>query len=341
MATTLPASPEDSDVLDTLTFHRSVDRRLVHRWGLSEVFVTDLVPIDETRYAAGAQLPLEHAYYGDHLAENPGYDSMLILESCRQAVTYGTHVHLGAPERTSFYVTGWSMRLDVPTAPERSARPGELGVLADVSDRRIRGGVLRSAVFTLGLRLDGGWLGEVVMRVGCLPTKEYDALRRYQRGTDTPTALDMRSQPRGELVNPTLLGRRNPNNVLVGAARADSDRWAATIPPAFRNSSLFDHAYDHYPGMVLSDAGRQLCQLVDRDVDAQRLVALDATFHKFIEVDAPVEMVAARCEPARLPDPVRPATPPTTFAVSFTQSGEPAAELVFGFATTQAGGSYR
>src|SRR5262245_47536291 len=72
-----------------LTYERTVERSLVHRAAVSEVFVTDLRSIDTDRYLAGAQLPLSHGYYSDHRPRPASFDTLLLLESCRQASIYG------------------------------------------------------------------------------------------------------------------------------------------------------------------------------------------------------------------------------------------------------------
>ncbi|MFD6909770.1 AfsA-related hotdog domain-containing protein [Streptomyces sp. NPDC060077] len=93
-----------------LEFVRSVDRRLLHRRALSEVFLTDTAAVDGQRFLAGAELPSSHAYFTDH----PGHtavDPVLLLECARQAETYGAHRHLGVDDGTTFVLQSWSMRL--------------------------------------------------------------------------------------------------------------------------------------------------------------------------------------------------------------------------------------
>nr|MDT0665959.1 hypothetical protein [Micromonospora sp. DSM 115978] len=60
-------SPSAAPLLDQdvhgLTYQRTVDRSLVHRRALTEVFLTDTRALAADRYVTGAQLPALHAYY--------------------------------------------------------------------------------------------------------------------------------------------------------------------------------------------------------------------------------------------------------------------------------------
>lgn len=90
-------TPEDAE----LTYTRTVDRALVHRDSLGEVFLTDLRPLGDTCYAAAAQLPRSHAYYGDHLLRPSAYDPVLLLEACRQSCLVAPMSSTGSRPTTS------------------------------------------------------------------------------------------------------------------------------------------------------------------------------------------------------------------------------------------------
>lgn len=85
----------------TLNFTRTVDRSLIHRWALSEVFLTDARSVDESEYLAAAQLPPWHAYYSERFSRLGAPDPLLLLECARQAETYGGHAFVGAPRTAS------------------------------------------------------------------------------------------------------------------------------------------------------------------------------------------------------------------------------------------------
>src|SRR5882757_8642814 len=105
--TPAPATVETAQppVSPSLSFASTVDRSLVHRDSLGEVFVTDLRGGGETGYQAAAQLPRSHAYYGDHLLRPRAHDPILLLEAARQAALAGAHAFFGIPARDKFILT--------------------------------------------------------------------------------------------------------------------------------------------------------------------------------------------------------------------------------------------
>ena len=288
METTLDLAPPG------LAYEQTVPRGLVHRWSLSEVFLTGYEPRPGADFACAAQLPQSHAYFLDHPGHGRWYDPLNVLEAGRQAVTYVAHVGQGVPRDTTFMVSAWSLDLSDPSALTRGERPGELRLDGTVTDRRERGGSLRFVAFAMDLVLDGHPLGRLTMDVGCTPTEQYHQLRRMQRGTGVPTAFRLPAEAAGRPADPADVGRTDPANVVLDAVATTDDGLTATLSPrTFANRSLYDHPYDHVPAMVLSEAARQCALLLAADGPwPHRIVRLDGRFRKFAELDAPVELTA-------------------------------------------------
>ena len=277
----------------TLTTDRTVSRDLLHRWSLSEVFLTGYHRLDETRFAAAAQLPLSHGYFRDRVVAEDVYDPLQVLEAGRQAMTYGAHVHQLLPRDTAFLVRSWRLELASRAALRCGDRPGELRIEAAV-ERHARGGQVRRLGFAMTLELDGRDVGELVMDIGCAPAEQYLALRRMQRGRDIATAFALPAGPAGRPVTPSDVDRRHPANVVLDGLRAEADALHAWLSPrTYRNRSMYDHPYDHVPAMVLSEAASQLGLLLTGGASAGRVATrVDGRFGRFAEVDAPVELTA-------------------------------------------------
>ena len=60
--------------------------------------------------------------------------------------------------------------------------------------------------------------------------------------------------------------------------------------------SSVDHDYDHYPAMVLIEAGRQLALSGTPNPAGHLVTGVRATFEQFAELDAPVRLVARHGE---------------------------------------------
>ncbi|MDI3420597.1 AfsA-related hotdog domain-containing protein [Streptomyces luteolus] len=285
----------------TPAYDRTVSRALVHRWALSEVFLTDSVATGEGTFTAAAQLPLSHGYFRDHAAGRSFHDPLLVLESCRQAVTYASHLHEEVPQDTTFMVTSWTLDITEPEALRCGERPGELRMDAEVTQRGRRGGRLRRLAFAMDLTLDGRTLGRLTMDTNCTPTDQYHALRHMQRGTTVPTAFTLPAEPAGVPVDPARVRRLDPANTVLDAVQLDPGTLTARLSPrTHRNRSMYDHPYDHVPAMVFSEAARQCALLlgvedtVTPQTDAGRVLRLHGRFLKFAELDDAVCLTAAR-----------------------------------------------
>ncbi|MBN0044359.1 gamma-butyrolactone biosynthesis protein [Streptomyces actuosus] len=276
-----------------LEFFRSVDRRLLHRRALSEVFLTDTSAVDGSRFLAGAQLPSSHACFTDH----PGrtvIDPVLLLECARQAETYGAHAHLGVDSGTKFVLQSWEMRLPGLFAAHAGA-PGELTMEVTTDRPADATAPARSVTYDVRFLLDGTELGEVRMAVGYLSPATYSALRTRRRGTPPVSSDDV------PVVAATVaaheVGRALGVNALLLDPVVDGGGVTAGVRTPNDNPSMFDHAQDHLPGMVLTEAARQAAllagaRLLDRPVDGTALVGFDLGFSRFAELDAPVTVSA-------------------------------------------------
>ncbi|OIJ88646.1 hypothetical protein BIV25_36380 [Streptomyces sp. MUSC 14] len=264
--TTAPDAP--SAAIPPLDYSRTVDRLLVHRDALGEVFLTDLRRIDEDTYAAGAQLPRSHAYYGDHLLRPGCYDPLLILEACRQATLAGAHRFFGVPSDNKFILTHLDLRLDHPRMVVVGTSPFSLAFRVRIADRKEREGRVTGLDYELDLIADGTVIGQAAIGLRFKTPMGYLTLRLNNRdGFALPSSATYPVSTPGTPVAPHLVGRANPENVvLVDAAVTDNTAQALLRIPA-RHASLFDHPQDHLPGMVIAEGARQLALLAAFDVE--------------------------------------------------------------------------
>lgn len=192
-----------------LEFVRSVDRRLLHRRALSEVFLTDTAAVDGQRFLAGAQLPSSHAYFTDH----PGHtavDPVLLLECARQAETYGAHRHLGVDDGTTFVLQSWSMRLP-GLFTVRSGDPAELTMEVTTDRPADASAPARSVTYGIRFLIAGHEMGEARMTVGHLSSAAYSFVRSKRRGSPPVSSDDVPA--------PYL------NEYLAAPGHADWYRW--------------------------------------------------------------------------------------------------------------------
>ncbi|MFF4156675.1 ScbA/BarX family gamma-butyrolactone biosynthesis protein [Streptomyces sp. NPDC001678] len=317
------------------TFSRTIERSLVHRAAVSEVLVTDLVPTGKEDFVAGAQLPLGHGYFSDHLRSPVSYDFLLLLEAARQAGTAASHRQLDIPQGTVFLVHNWSIEIDDPAALDPGPRPGELEMTGSVHRLAGRNGRLRGVDSPVSLRIGGREIGRARITVGAASGDDYTKLRFLQRKSTPPLTSDLGGVVRSRPADANAVGRRNPSNVVLGEPRRADGAISAQVEPRFENASLFDHTYDHIPAMVLTEAARQLAHLAGVPVSAA-VTGCTADFTRFVELDAPLVATAALPGSGSLPGSF-PGSFPGSLSVDFLQDGASAGRITLSFAPSPAG----
>ncbi|GAB2744577.1 ScbA/BarX family gamma-butyrolactone biosynthesis protein [Kitasatospora kifunensis] len=286
-----------------LSFLRTVDRALLHRRNLTEVFLTDVRRVNERDFLAAAQLPRVHPHFTGHLAGPGVLDAMLLLECCRQAETYAAHALFGVAMDASFVLRDWDLRLDQHTVEPAGAAPHELIMLARTGEPTLSGTELRGLDYTFDLWIDARWVGTAQISVGYVPKPAYRVLRSRKRNGPPPSSDEIGSIAVGTPVEPNRVGRLSPTDVVLLDADARTGPACAVLRVPVENPSMFDHAQDHVPGMVLVEAARQLglfaaAQHGGPTAAQLAVTALNASFTSYAELDNPVTLTAERVEPA-------------------------------------------
>ncbi|MGI8312222.1 ScbA/BarX family gamma-butyrolactone biosynthesis protein [Saccharopolyspora hattusasensis] len=276
-------------------FSQTVAREMVHRWALSEVFITGFNAAGGREFLVDAQLPLYHAYYTDHAARPELFDPLLLLECCRQGGTYGTHELLGLPMNSTMLVKTASIRITDLDGLVIGTRPGELRMSGVFTDVEMRAGIPRNMGMDAELTLSGRSIGTARIEATAVAKTTFRTLRTRQRTGEPPTSSELPATPAGVPLSPHLFGRKLPENVVLTNARRDHHSTSAQLGVNPRNRSLFDHEYDHYPAMSLFEAARQLSLLALDDgtgaaATRVRCTSLRAEFIRFAELDSPVDL---------------------------------------------------
>jgi hypothetical protein len=134
----------------------------------------------------------------------------------------------------------------------------------------------------------GTHAADVRMRVQYVPDAAYRVLRARGRAGEPPTSDQFRQGPAN--VPPWRVARSSPDNVILLDPEQGPHGVRARLRIAGDHPSLFDHAQDHVPGMVLMEAGRQAAVLVSGET--WRMTGLDATFAAYAELDSPITVAA-------------------------------------------------
>ncbi|MFC9553478.1 ScbA/BarX family gamma-butyrolactone biosynthesis protein [Rhodococcus sp. NPDC056960] len=262
-----------SDAHPPLSFERTVPRRYVHRQSVSEVFLTDCVPLRvPDRFVLAAQWPRLHGFYR---TRGGRYDTMLLAETLRQAAIYLGHTRYRVPLPNRFVM----QHLQVSATPDALAVGGaaaDVIVEVDVSRHAYRGDALAAFRVDLRFRHGGQQVGLATGDAAVFPPPAYARARWGDLGPRTVGA------PRCPDPLPSgLVGHLDDAHVVLGPQVA-RDEWELRVDTA--HPVLFDHPCDHIPGMLLLEAFRQgaCARLGLPDV---HLESLGATFVRFAELD--------------------------------------------------------
>ncbi|MFD9095696.1 AfsA-related hotdog domain-containing protein [Streptomyces collinus] len=283
----------DEDV--ALSFDRTIDRRRVHRSAVSEVFITDVRALGDGRVALAAQLPAYHAYYNDHEPTMP-VDPLLIMEICRQAGSATAH-ELGVDANVVAIPEDWHLHVAEPAGWPSDEPVTDLRIAGEFPFTRVRRGRPRAGICKQRVFAGGRQVATLQAKGRFLDHAEQDMLRTALRGTPPPWTSDMVYRPDPGLVQPHVVGRRDPLNVVLADLAHDAGEMSARVALPLANRALFDHPYDHVTMSVLTEAARQLIlSAVNAPGHALRgrhLTGLAGRFARFVELDAPVTVRAA------------------------------------------------
>ncbi|MFE2262105.1 AfsA-related hotdog domain-containing protein [Streptomyces griseosporeus] len=293
-ATTTTATTTDV----TATAGTRVRRDLVHRAHEQEVLVSPPWREPDGGYGSRTVTTGISDYYRDHPVPHR-LDALLLIEACRQAALSAAHAFEGLSEDIAFFFNSIDMEITDPG--HLAAADGELTIRSEFERLRLRGdGSPKQITYTqYGTDSSGRKLVRTSMAVQGLPKDRYPELRAYQRGgSPAPTTAALRSGQvrRADLGAPASVARTRAENVAIAGVRAEAGVRTADLAPDLANAALFDHDYDHFPAMVLIEAGRQLA-LSGTDRPAGHVVtAVRAAFEHFAELDAPIRLEARQGE---------------------------------------------
>ncbi|MEW2395756.1 ScbA/BarX family gamma-butyrolactone biosynthesis protein [Streptomyces sp. NPDC046862] len=271
-----------------------VPRTLVHKTADAEVLLLAVRPLGGDRYAVSGRWPDDHLLH--HRGADGRRDSLVVVETMRQAGICISHRFYGVPEGHAFVLHGFEFHLD---APLRDSGEGA-DVVFDVEVRRVPGSSRRVRLESEAAIVVGGRVvGRAAMRWDALPPAQYALVRSRSAAAAAPfDVIDPVVEAR--VLSPAAVGRDRDDAVLLADTGDTASGWR--LRGETGHPALFDHGSDHVPGMVLVEAFRQAClvraaQDVSGDAsgDASRDWAVDsvqASFLAFGELGQPVTIVA-------------------------------------------------
>lgn len=255
----------------------TVAREYVHRAALSEVFLTGWEATGADRFGVTAQWPRCHGFYE---SEYGCYDPLMLCETFRQTFPLLSHAAYGVPFGHQLAWHHLRYALD-PRAMTITAVPAEIELRVTCFDIQRRRELPTAMSMSVEVLRDGTPLAEADTRFSILAPAVYRRLRASR--ADTQRVFSTAPPPPAPIARRDAGRGRHQDVVLAQAPGAG--RWqlrADTSHPV-----LFDHAVDHVPGMLLLEAVRQAGHALRPAGVPMMPTAMDATFHQYVEFDAP------------------------------------------------------
>ncbi|MFV0406310.1 MAG: AfsA-related hotdog domain-containing protein [Propioniciclava sp.] len=230
----------------TLRFDQTVDRSLVHRHAIAEVFVTDATAGPDDRTFVAVQIPRGHRVNRD----SERVADVLILEALRQASIYVAHTVLSVPQDMVFVFNGMALRFTDPSGLRFCGN--QLSSIIDLAARtdHLPNGRPTKMQFTARLLVDGLIAVEADSEVSLVTRKAWSILC-VRAGMDVSGIVEEGHAPRN------IIG---PIAEIVQDVRSDGRRECrAQIIVDERHPFYFDHPLDHIPAALQVDAIGELC----------------------------------------------------------------------------------
>jgi hypothetical protein len=231
----------------------TVDRRLVHKAALEEVFLSRSSALGPEVYMCSGQLPRMHAFFND--VQTGRYDVVLLVEFVRQAAVLVAHRHLGVALGRQFVFTRMELDMDIDRL-RVGAEPAELEVRLTLGNERRIAGDLAAYELDGVLTIAGDRVAVGSGACMCLGERDYADVRAAP-GTSRARV----EPPDGTRVSPAApasVGRSLARNVTTSAVvRRGPGAFQAAIHVDAGHPTFFDHPLDHVPALLLLEAGRQ------------------------------------------------------------------------------------
>ncbi|MFM9368794.1 ScbA/BarX family gamma-butyrolactone biosynthesis protein [Streptomyces sp. Da 82-17] len=263
-----------------------VPRTLVHKAADREVLLSAAQPLADDRFAVWMRWPHDHLLHGR--SADGVRDSLIVVETMRQAGIYLSHRYHGVPMDHAFVLHSFEYDL---SAPIRDLGNGA-DVVLDITVRREPGKPDRFKLASEAELLVGGRsVGRAGMSWQALAPKHYAVVRHRCAGV--PSLADFTAPPADPApLRPEAVGRDREDAVLIGDCPEEPGSWRLRMDTG--HPALFDHESDHVPGMVIVESFRQavLVEAAKRAPDGWELRAMHTTFASFGELDQPVTVSA-------------------------------------------------
>ncbi|MDH1089261.1 AfsA-related hotdog domain-containing protein [Pantoea brenneri] len=267
-----------------------LEQHLLHKNEKKEVFLSSCNFLGAKEYSANALLH-DHHYYRDHT--NTLTDLMNLLECARQAETYIVHKYEQQPLDTRFILTEWSCNFTENFIPTTCLLNCSVILRIDTNNSQLVKERLLSQSYDIKIYQEQLHIANVHMSVKYMTGNAYFVMREEKiKVNSIKSVVDLDNELQ---VSPESVFRREKKNVVISTPVFSENRVVSKLAVNRCNTAYFDHIQDHYPAMVLMEAGKQNCQLWINKFQTGSfpvLIEMKSKFFIYAELDKEVKVIS-------------------------------------------------
>jgi hypothetical protein len=292
-----------------LTYDRTIDRRVLHKWAVEAVLVTDSLQPAENEFLVAGMLPRANSPGARAISQRfSRYDFCALFELTRQAMLVVAHRYLDIPAMWATLLFG--MRLELVDVSATGPMTKPVTVICKVSiERHInKRGRLTGADYMIDIFAEHKLIARAAVTGQITSPDKYKVVR--QSGRDALLARDPPAPAPVTPVDPELVGMRPGSSTVVGDLSPGSTVGAFTARICIDPDDVFyyDHPISHVPGLVSCEGLRQaallaICRTYPPLSPHETLVRkLEAKFDGYGEpdIDLDVELALGAAGPSAL-----------------------------------------
>ncbi|OTP87375.1 hypothetical protein B6D12_12745 [Gilliamella apicola] len=272
-----------------------IDKKFLHRVNSSEVFLLQCFQEENNKYIAKSIIPKNHQYFADHY-ETETLDFIFLLECARQAETYIAHAYYNIPLSSKFILNSWSFK-NIKNH-YLSSHNNELLMEVVISETKKIKEIVYKQNYAVNIYSNKKLICHIQMNVSYVPNEKYQKIRpNSDLGISNFNIIKSSTRNINNIVSPHLLSMTRNENVVISCPDFSNETLSALLNVDFNNISFFDHQQDHYPAMLLMEAGRQMCALYFNTTQKTCLLNprnIQSTFFNYTEFDSKVNIFARK-----------------------------------------------
>lgn len=276
---------------DTLFQKGEIDVALLHKKNKSESFLLSCIKDSENSFSARAMMQ-EYHYFSDHTATMS--DLMYLLECARQAETYIVHQYNKQPLDIHFILSDWSGQFTSDFLPLREFSSQEIKFRVFLKSSQFIKNRLISQDYHFEF-YDETIYAEFKMSVKYMTDAAYEVIRKKSIKEDTSNFFFNATEKLSSII-PESIFRKDKHNVVIRTEQCNENHCISFICVDRNNTAYFDHEQDHYPAMVLMEAGKQNCQYwIYRNTEnfIPVMVYMKSNFFKYAELESAIKIISS------------------------------------------------